>query len=69
MVGWPRPPRRSSHGEPESKGLTPESFQWELYNLNDDFSQGNDLAKTRPEKVKELQELWWSEAAATTFCP
>jgi arylsulfatase len=48
---------------PEPKGLTPESFNWELYNLNKDFSQGNDLAKVMPDKLKQMQKLWWSEAA------
>jgi arylsulfatase len=28
---------------------------WELYNLNDDFNERNDLAKKYPEKLKELQ--------------
>ena len=31
--------------QPEPKGITPESFNWELYDLHKDFSQGNDLAK------------------------
>src|SRR5262249_55661775 len=35
---------------------------WELYYLPEDFSQARDLAAENPEKVKELQELWWSEA-------
>ncbi len=41
--------------EPEPKGLTPESFNWELYNLNDDFSQGHDLAKENPEKLARAE--------------
>ncbi|NBN89588.1 MAG: arylsulfatase [Actinobacteria bacterium] len=35
---------------------------WELYNVAKDFSECDDLATTHPEKLKELQELWWSEA-------
>jgi arylsulfatase len=35
---------------------------WELYNVAEDFSECNDLAETRPDKLKELQELWWTEA-------
>jgi arylsulfatase len=35
---------------------------WELYNVANDFSECDDLATTHPEKLKELQELWWSEA-------
>ncbi len=55
--------------EPEPKGLTPDSFQWELYNLNEDFSQGNDLAAGHPAKLKELQELWWAEAGRNNVLP
>ncbi|MEY8120691.1 sulfatase-like hydrolase/transferase [Falsihalocynthiibacter sp. BN13B15] len=29
---------------------------WELYKLDDDFSQANDLASAEPEKLKEMQE-------------
>jgi arylsulfatase A-like enzyme len=54
---------------PEPKGLTPESFNWELYNLNKDFSQGNDLAKVMPDKLKQMQKLWWSEAASNNILP
>ncbi len=35
---------------------------WELYNLNEDFNERNDLAAKYPEKLKELQELFDSEA-------
>jgi arylsulfatase A-like enzyme len=34
----------------------------ELYYLPDDFTQANDLAAQHPDKVKELQELFWEEA-------
>ena len=48
--------------EQEPKGVTPESFNWELYDLNNDFSQGHDLAKSIPEKLTQMEELWWAEA-------
>ncbi|WP_158822101.1 arylsulfatase [Granulicella sp. S156] len=35
---------------------------WELYNLNDDYSQAHDLAAKYPEKLKELQVLFNQEA-------
>lgn len=34
----------------------------ELYNLNSDFSQANDLASKYPEKVRELKSLFWQDA-------
>jgi arylsulfatase len=36
---------------------------WELYNLEEDWSQANDLAASMPEKLRELQELFTIEAA------
>ncbi len=35
---------------------------WELYDMNNDFSQANDLAKSNPAKLKELQDLFAKEA-------
>ncbi len=40
----------------------PDEDPVELYYLPDDFSQANDLAASHPEKVKELQDLFWEEA-------
>jgi arylsulfatase A-like enzyme len=37
-------------------------YQWELYNVKEDFSEANDLASKEPAKLKELQDLFWSEA-------
>ena len=31
---------------------------WELYNLNEDFSESNDLAEVHPEKLEELKARW-----------
>src|SRR5262245_50025382 len=42
---------------------------WELYNVEDDFSQANDLAATFPQKLRELQDLWWVEAAKYSVLP
>ena len=55
--------------EPEPKGITPESFNWELYDLTKDFSQGADLAKAMPEKLKQMEELWWAEAGRNNALP
>jgi arylsulfatase len=34
-----------------------------LYDIDSDFSQANDLAAANPQKLRRLQDLWWSEAA------
>ena len=42
---------------------------WELYNIEEDFSQANDLASTEPNKLRELQDLFISEAATHNVLP
>ena len=42
---------------------------WELYNVNEDFSQTNDLAESNPAKLKELQDLFMIEAAKYNVLP
>jgi arylsulfatase len=42
---------------------------WELYNVDEDFSQAKDLAAKHPEKLRELQDLWWVEAAKYNVLP
>ncbi len=44
-------------------------FPWELYYLPDDFSQAKNLAAENPDKVAELQELWWEEAERNRVLP
>jgi arylsulfatase A-like enzyme len=36
--------------------------KWELYHLEEDFSECDDLAEAEPKRLKEMVELWWSEA-------
>lgn len=36
--------------------------RWELYHLDDDFSECRDLASKHPQKLAELIGRWWSEA-------
>ncbi|MAT70207.1 MAG: arylsulfatase [Planctomycetaceae bacterium] len=38
------------------------SAPWELYDVENDFSQANDLAASRPDKLKELQATFEEEA-------
>ncbi|MBV8067004.1 MAG: hypothetical protein JO113_03425, partial [Candidatus Eremiobacteraeota bacterium] len=47
----------------------PEKDTWELYNLNEDFSQANNLAAQYPEKLKELEDLFWQEAEKYNVTP
>jgi arylsulfatase A-like enzyme len=44
-------------------------YKWELYNLTEDYSEYNDLAAKNPDKLKELQALFLSEAAKYNVFP
>ena len=42
---------------------------WELYHLENDFSQGIDLAREHPDKLRQLQDLFMAEAATHNVLP
>src|SRR3954447_20335039 len=44
------------------KGDSFENDQWFLYNVEEDFTEQNNLADQYPKKLKELQKLWFKEA-------
>lgn len=46
-----------------------DSAVWELYNLESDFSQANDLASEHPAKLEELKALFWQEAERNNGLP
>ena len=43
-------------------GTDLDESEWELYHLDADFSECHDLAAERPDKLAELNELFWAEA-------
>jgi arylsulfatase len=51
------------------KTIGVDDYKWELYDLSKDFSQANDLAASEPKKLRELQELFWIEAAKYNVLP
>ena len=48
---------------------SPDDFKWELYNINEDFSQANNLAAKNPAKLKELQAAFDAEAKKYNVYP
>lgn len=40
----------------------PGDYPWELYDLRNDWTQAEDVAAKYPDKLKELQDLFWKEA-------
>ncbi len=45
-----------------AQGADYDTETWELYHLTDDWSECDDLARARPDKLAELVDLWWQEA-------
>ncbi|GGC59832.1 arylsulfatase [Chelatococcus reniformis] len=43
--------------------------KWELFHLDRDFSEAEDLAATEPERLAALIELWWREAERHKVLP
>jgi arylsulfatase len=55
--------------QPIRTGFDPDKQKWELYHIDHDFSQANDLAKDNPQKLRELQDQWWVEASKYNVLP
>lgn len=47
----------------------PMAYPWELYNLNEDWSQSKDVAAQNPAKVKHMQALFMQEARKYEVLP
>lgn len=47
----------------------PDTAPWELYKIDEDFSQARDIASANPDKLRELQDLWWAEASRYSVLP
>jgi arylsulfatase A-like enzyme len=57
-------------GRPEGiDEWTPDRDTWELYNLDEDWSQNHDLAAEQPEKLAEMKEIFAIEAARNEVLP
>lgn len=42
---------------------------WELYHVDEDFSETNNLAEQEPERLQQLIELWWEQAKTYDVLP
>ena len=51
------------------KGSDFDADRWELYHLDEDFSECHDLADVYPEKLREMVERWWTEAGIYGVLP
>jgi arylsulfatase len=68
-IPWDFSPQTLARFGPGSGWDPDRDAPWELYDLSTDFSQAHDLAARHPEKVAELQEMWWAEAERNRVLP
>ncbi len=54
---------------PDIQEWTPDKDKWELYNLESDWSQADDLADRMPEKLAQMKEIFAIEAAKNKVLP
>lgn len=53
-----------------AKAVDPiDGYKWELYNIEKDFSESQNLAKKYPDKLRELQRLFYIEAVKFNVLP
>lgn len=46
-----------------------DNAEWELYNVAEDWTQNRDLAAQNPQKLKELEDMFWVEAKKNNVLP
>ncbi len=50
-------------------GTAFEDDRWELYHLENDFSESEDLAALHPDKLDDLKAEWWDQARRSQVLP
>ncbi len=68
-IPWDMSPKTLAQFGPEADWDPDRDVGWELYDLTKDFSQAHNIADQYPDKVQELQELWWAEAERNRVLP
>ena len=67
--GWMASSRSFVPWVPIRGEFDPLTAKWELYDVSKDFSQAENVADMHPEKVKELEALFWKEAERYKVLP
>jgi arylsulfatase len=66
-VPWKFDPETIAHFAPGK--WNPDADPCELYDLTRDFTQANDVSAQHPDKMRELEALFWSEAEDNNVLP
>lgn len=67
--GWVAAARHGRLPWERSKGLDFDKDAWELYHIDEDFSEANNLASKNPNKLKQLQNLFLAQARKYNVFP
>ncbi|GAA6767280.1 arylsulfatase [Flavobacterium sp. CGRL1] len=67
--GWMASALSFAPWNPNRGAFNPDKQKWELYKVDEDFTQSNDIAASNPEKLREMQDLWWVEASKYNVLP
>jgi len=67
--GWWAASRAGIPWEASPAPFDPDTLRWELYNLDQDYSQSHDMAAAEPAKLRQMQDLWWAQAARYNVLP
>lgn len=62
LDGWKAVTRHTS-------GVPFDDDKWELFNLDEDFSEAHDLAAAEPDRLKAMIARWWEQAEAHGVLP
>jgi len=77
VCGWPGPnyATGAEHGRKLADAISKKTLAdldengWELFHVATDFSESHNVAEDHPEKLRELIDLWWSEARKYNVLP
>ena len=67
--GWMASALNSIPWDPNPSGKDLLHLDWELYHIDKDFTQANDLAEQMPDKLQEMKNLFYAEAAKYNVLP
>lgn len=67
--GWMASSRSFVPWNPNRGDFDPLTAKWELYDVANDFSQAHDVAAQHPDKVAEMEQLFWKEAERNQVLP
>jgi arylsulfatase A-like enzyme len=67
--GWVAAALAFKPWQSDRTGFDIDKVKWELYDIEKDFSEADNLADKEPARLRAMQDLWWVEAAKANILP